>query len=499
MSSLFSRVSGARSVVAGAALYVAMRWFDRAIGVISTIVLARLLTPEDFGIVALASIALGIAVVLLDVGIDVTVVQRRKIDPDELNTAWTLRLLQNVVISTVLALSSSWIADYYHDARLAPVLITLAFAYLINGFVGMGPVIFQKRQEYAREVTFFMAKRGIGFVVTVALAVWLRSYWALVIGSVVGSVIGVSLSYAMHREAPSLTLVRWRQFFGASSWLTLRAMGSYAMSQLDKLIVGRRDGATVLGTYSIADQVAAMPASELLAPTSRALFPAMSASQGDPVQLRRIFLLALGIQTSLALPASIGLALVAGELVSLLLGEKWAQAVPIMEALALAYGLNSLTSAGNHLLLSVGNFRSQALLQWGMATTFAVMLFFVFPLAGAEQIAWLRVTVGFVGVLAVAALVRRDVSVVTFPDMFGQIVRPALSTAVMWFAVLGVDASTAAIPTWLKLGLEVGVGALVYVVTLSGVWHLAGRPAGAEQWTLERARAWRQASGQHDK
>ncbi len=489
MRALFVRLLRSRSVASGATLYILMRWFDRSIGVVSTIVLARLLTAEDFGIVALASIALGLAVVLLDLGINLTVVQRRNIDRDELNTAWTLRLLQNAAVAAVLALCSSWIADYYRDPRLAPVIVTLAFAYLLDGLTGFGPVIFQKRQEYAREVAFFMSRRAIGFATTIMLAVWLRSYWALVAGTVLSNVAGVALSYAMHRVAPRFTLSRWRDFFGASSWLTLRAIGSYATSQLDKLVVGRRDGATVLGAYSIADQVSSMPASELLAPTSRALFPVMAASQDDRSRLRRIYLSALGIQSALALPASIGLALVAADMVPVLLGAKWGQVVPIMVALALAYGANSLTSAGNYLLVSLGAFRTQASFQWGMAAVLAALIFVVFPKSGAIEIAWFRAVLGGIGIMAVAILVRRHLPGVSLGDMLRQTARPVLATAAMAAVVVGVDTAAATLPPWVRLIGEVVSGVLVYGCALAGLWHLAGRPDGAERWVLQRARS----------
>ncbi len=476
-------------MVSGAALYIAMRWFDRSIGVVSTIVLARLLTTEDFGIVALASIALGLAVVLLDLGINLTVVQRRDIDQDELDTAWTLRLLQNAAVAAVLASSSAWIADYYHDERLAPVIAALAFAYLLDGLTGLGPIIFQKRQEYAREVAFFMSKRAIGFLVTMALAFWWRSYWALIAGTILSNVAGVALSYAMHRQMPRFTLSRWRGFFGASSWLTLRAIGSYATSQLDKLVIGRRDGPAMLGAYSIADQVSAMPASELLAPTSRALFPAMAASQDDPAKLRRIYLSALGIQCLLALPASVGLALVAGDMVPVVLGEKWAQAVPLMAALALAYGMNSLTSAGNYLLLSLGEFRWQALLQWGMAAVLALLVFGAFPQSGGREIAWFRVVLGGVGVVAVIGLVTYRLPIVTITDMVRQCVRPVLATLAMAAVVTGIQILAAALPQWLRLVIGVASGAAAYATALFGAWRLAGRPVGAERWMLERLAA----------
>lgn len=497
MKGLFSRLVRSRSVASGAALYIAMRWFDRSIGIVSTIVLARLLTAEDFGIVALASVALGLAVVLLDLGINLTVVQRREMDRDDLNTAWTLRFLQNAVVAAALALASVWVAGYYQDARLTPVIFTLALAYLVDGLTGLGPIIFQKRQEYAREVAFFMTKRLFGFATTVALAVSMRSYWALLLGTVSANVFGVVLSYSMHREFPRFTLSRWRSFFEASLWLTIKSTGNYVTTQLDKLVVGRRDGPTVLGAYSIADQIAAMPGSELIQPTSRALFPAMAANQDDPGRLRRIYLTALGIQASLALPASVGLALVAADMVPVLLGEKWMQAAPIIVALAMGYSANALATSGNYLLVSIGAFRAQALVQWGMALFLAMLVFVAFPDSGAIEIAWFRLVLGWIGALAVVILVRFRLPAVTFLDMAKQVARPVSATLVMCGSVLAVSGLLTQLSALPRLLLEISIGCITYGVALVGLWQISGRPEGAEEWVVKRARAiWRgRASG----
>lgn len=486
MRALFWRLLRSRSVASGAALYIVMRWFDRLVGVVSTIILARLLTAEDFGIVALASIALGLAVVFLDLGINLAVVQRRDMDREDLDTAWTLRFLQNAVIAAALALSSSWIASYYRDARLEPVIFALAVAYLFDGLTGLGPVIFQKRQEYAREVGFFMAKRLFGFTVTIALAVWLRSYWALVLATVVANLAGVLLSHSMYRVLPRFTLVRWRTFIGASFWLTAKSIGNYATTQLDKLVVGRREGPAVLGAYSIADQVAAMPGSELIQPTSRALFPAMAAAQSDLLALRRIYLSALGIQATLALPASLGLAMVAEDLVLVALGDKWAPAAPIMSALALGYSANALATAGNYLLVSMGAFKAQALVQWGMAALLAMLILVVFPDSVAVEIAWFRVLLGWTGVAAIAILVRHELPGVVFMDMFSETFRPVLASLAMCGGVVAVSALSAPLPVWTRLMTEVATGVVVYTVVLVALWHMAGRPTGAERWMLDR-------------
>lgn len=486
MNKLLDKLLHSRSVVSGALLYIVMRWFDRLAGVVSTIVLARLLTPGDFGVVAIATVVLGLATVMLDFGIQVAVVQLRELERDDVDTAWTLRLLQNAVIAAILLFSAGFVADRYHDPRLHPVLVVLALSYLLEGLTGMGPVVFQKRQQYAREVAFFMAKRAGGLVITIVLAVWLRNYWALVIGTVLANTVGVVLSYAMHPVAPRLTLARWRHFVGASLWLTLHSVAGYASQQLDKLVVGRRDGAAMLGAYTIADQVSAMPTSELLAPMNRALFPAMAAVQDDPPRLRQIFLSALGIQATLALPAAIGLALVSRDVVAVMLGEKWAAAAPIMTALALAYGVNALTHSSIYLFNSLGRYRTLALLRSSVVVALAALVFIVFPSSAAVEIAWFRAGIGALTVGVVAWLTMRNLPNVGLADMGRVVVRPTVAALAMAACVGWVEASMPGTAPWARLAVTVPGGAVAYTACVAALWHFAGRPDGAERWVLDK-------------
>lgn len=486
MIARLSRLLNSRSVVSGAALYVGMRWFDRLIGVISTIVLARLLTPDDFGIVALAILILGLATVMLDLGVNVAVVQRSELDREDLNTAWTIRLLQNGAVALALTALAAPLSRYYGDLRLEPVLWLLAFAYFLDGLTGMGPVIFQRRQQYAREVTFYAAKRLFGFVLTLALALWLRSFWALVYGTVLANGGAVVLSYVMHRQRHRLTLERWRQFLGASLWLALRTMAGYALQELDKFVVGRREGAAVLGSYSLASQIAAMPTTELLAPLSRALFPAFAALKDDETELRRLFLLALGVQCALALPAAVGLAMIAGNLVPVLLGEKWISAVPIMVALSIGSAAHAITQSCGYLLTALGEFRSQSLLQWFLVAVLATLIFGVFKESGADELAWARVIVGGVSIVAVVMMTLRTLDNTSLGDITDAVRRPTLATGVMAASVWAVGLTFPNFAVWAILVTKMAVGVVVYVSTVWLLWNLDGKPEGAEAWILAR-------------
>lgn len=482
------RLLRARSVASGALLYTAMRWFDRALGVVSTVVLARLLVPDDFGIVALATIVFGFLVMMFDVGVNVRLVQMGEIDRTDIDTAWTIQLLRNLVLAALLFIAAPAISDYFSDRRLTPVMHWMALGIVVGGLNSMAPPLFQKRREFAREVTYFMSKRFVGFAATIALAVWLRNYWAMVYGSFIATVFACILSYLMMPELRRLTLRNWRRFLGATIWLTLRSLGQYASGQVDKVFLGRLAGPASLGAYSLASQIGSMPSTELLAPMNRALFPAFVQASSDFARLGRAVHLTFGIQTMIALPASLGLALCSGEIVRLFLGGKWLDAAPLLALLSVAYGFASLNSSFIYLLLSLGKFKVEAALSWTNFLLMAGVLAAVSTSLDAIMVANVRVALAGISslMLLVAALSTR--SGVTLRGCVSHSWRQIVACVVMVGGVVAVGMIVEPLGDVLSLVLKIAVGVVVYVGVLLSLWHLSGRPDGAEQWALSMIR-----------
>ena len=256
-----------------------MRWTDRLIGLASTLVLARLLLPDDFGIVAMASVVVGLIDTLLDLGVGSALIQNKDAAREEFDTAWTLRLMQAVLAAVSIWLLAPLAAEYFRDTRVLDVIRVMAFAILIGGFENIGIVAFQKNMEFGRDFQFFFFRRIAGFVVTIALAFWLHSYWAMVVGAIVGRIVGVAISYWLHDYRPRFSLVRLKEIWSFSQWILIRNLGDYGVMQVDKFLVGRRTDASTMGSYALADEIASMPSTELLAPLSRVLFPHLSMLQ----------------------------------------------------------------------------------------------------------------------------------------------------------------------------------------------------------------------------
>ena len=475
------------SAATGAVLMIALRWTDRLIGFISTVILARLLVPEDFGIVAMAAIIVGLADVLLDMGVNITLIQNRAATPDDYNAAWTLRLIQSSLAALLVFAAAEPAAAYFNDPRVAPVAQFLALSLLLAGFENIGVVDFQKHMEFGREFRFFFTKRIAGFVVTIGAAWILQSYWALIIGTLSGRALGCILSYTMHSMRPRLSLKAVRPMLSFSIWNLLRGVGGYLNQNLHRILVGRRESTAVMGAYSLGGDIAALPSSELLAPLNRVLFPVFVKLKHDLVQLKQAFLLALAVQVSIGIPASTGLIVISNDLVPALLGDRWNPAVPFIQILAATNILHAVTASGGYLLLALGRARLTAYSTWFSVLTFILLAMLAIPHGGANAIAALRLAVAAVGFFLLVFLLKRELPTLRSIEMLSAIWRPFLASALMTIGLLAWP-SAGGMTSIFELLIKITFGACVYAVGLVALWRMTGCPDGAESYLLEKAK-----------
>jgi O-antigen/teichoic acid export membrane protein len=223
----------------GAAWMVALKLSERAFGLVSTVVLARVLIPEDFGLVAMATAVLAIVELLQALGFDITLIRTPDARREHYDTAWTLNLMLAATCALLLVLSAHHAARFYHDPRVEPVIWALAAGVLASGFENIGIVALRKELEFQREFWFRLTKKVITIIVTLSCALALRSYWALVIGMICSRIFGVGLSYVFHPYRPRLSLAEARSFVGFSKWLLLGSVLGVLRTRGAHLLVGR--------------------------------------------------------------------------------------------------------------------------------------------------------------------------------------------------------------------------------------------------------------------
>jgi O-antigen/teichoic acid export membrane protein len=240
-----------------------------------------------------------------------------------------------------------------------------------------------------------------------------------------------------------------------------------------------------MGGYTLADEISAMPSGELLAPINRVLFPAFVGAKENLDELKRLFLLAQGVQTLIAIPVAVGLAMVAHEAVLVLLGEKCLLVVPFLQLLALANVFEAITTSGGYVMITLGKVRNVALLAWVRVATFVVAVFLGIPSADAMQIAGIRVITVFSGLALALWLVMRTMGNVSFREIAATIARPLLGAAIM-AAVLYFGISSISLALFPALLLKIFTGIVVYSVSVMLLWWLADKPTGTESYLIEK-------------
>jgi len=473
------------SVSKGAILTVSVRWIDRLIGLTSMVILARLLAPDDFGLIAMAMLVLGLVDILLDLGVNVALIQNAHPTQDHYDSAWTLRLIQSGLTSALIFMAAPFAANYFGDARVESVLYFLAFAPFLRSFENIGIVTFQKEMRFGRDFYFTFLKRMIGFVATIASALLMKNYWALVAGSLIGTAGTVLLSYAIHPMRPRLSFKKMRDIFKVSQWMLVNSIGSFASNNLHRFIVGRRESAEVMGAYSVANEISVMPTTELLAPLNRVLFPAFVHVKDNLQELKRMFLLAQGVQMLVAIPAAVGLALVATEAVHLLLGDKWDSAVPFIQVLVLVNVIGAFVTSGGYVLMTLGHMRVVVISVWLQVILFVVGVF-LFQGFGALQIAWLRLAVTMAGLFYFTYVLLHAIHGLRLTDVLLSVTRPLIGTAIMALAIATVSNATTSSNAMLFLKISTGLVSYISAITL--LWLVMGKPQGPESYLLDKAR-----------
>lgn len=331
-------------MVKGAAWMVGLRLAMRVIGLISTIILARLLVPEDFGLVAIATTVVGGLEIISEFGFDVVLIRDQRGQRHHYDTVWTLSIIRGGLIAVMLVGAAGPAAGFFGDARLEAIFYLLAVGSLLDGARNVGTVDFRKELQFDREFRFLVYPKLAAFFVTIALAWLWRDYWALVAGIMVGKVTMIVASYTMHPYRPRLSFDSWRQIVAFSKWLLLNHVTIFAFQRGDTFAIGRIINAQAVGIYSIAHEIATLATSELLAPVRRALIPGFAKLGDDLDELRAKFLQVWSFIFMIGAPMAVGCGLVADPLVRIALGPNWLGAIPLIEILCL-FGLFSLGSS----------------------------------------------------------------------------------------------------------------------------------------------------------
>lgn len=471
----------------GAAWMVLLKLAERSIGLVSTVILARLLVPEDFGLVALALAMIAVLEMLGAFSFDVVLIQNQRAGRSHYDTAWTFNILAGALSALGVLLLAHPVAVFYDDMRLESIMLVLACAPLVSGFENIGVVAFRKDMEFHKEFKFLITKKLIAFAVTMTIALTFRNYWALIAGMVTSRVMGVLLSYALHPYRPRFSLARRRDLFHFSKWLFINNLVVFTNTRAADFIVGKAAGPHALGLFSIAYEISNLPTTELTAPINRAVFPGYARMEGDKATLRAGYLGVLGLIALVTLPIGLGIAATAEVFVPLVLGDKWLESVALMQILAI-YGLSqALQNNTGSVYFALGKARTQTFLVFAYSALLIPALLAGVTWDGARGAA-VGLVVSGIAIFPINIFIVLRLLELRMSDFLQTIWRPIIAGALMFAAVVWADSLLADSVRFLfvKLILLVLAGAAVYGGAILLLWRGSGCPDGAEKVVLER-------------
>jgi len=455
-----------RSFIRGIAWTGAVKWFSQGLSWISTLVVVRLLVPEDYGLVGMATVYLGLVALINEFGLGAAIITQRDLADDQIRQINTLCVLLGVAGFVISCAAAVPLAVFFRSPELRWVIVVMSFAFLISGFQTAPSALLQRELQFK----FLAVTEGVQSVLqaagTVALALVGFQYWALVIGGLLGTA-SATLIVLSRRWLwfgwPRMSSIRSALTFSwqilvtrISWWVTVRA---------DYLIAGRMLGQSALGVYSVASTLAHLPAEKITGLVARVSFPLFSAVQHDRAALRRYLLSLTEGLALLVFPLAIGLALVTDEFVVVVLGAKWIDAITPLRILAFLTTLRAVYPVVPQALTVIGGARF--IMHVGVATAVVAPLgFYVGSWWGSVGIAVAWCIMQPLNAAPVCWLMGRRMGVSA-----GQYLRalsPALTgSAAMALCVWLVKvAAPATLPLAARFVAEVGVGALTYGLTI---------------------------------
>ena len=454
-----------RSALAGAAWSSAAKWSTQIFAWAGTILVARILTPEDIGLLTVAGVFIAIVLILSESGIGATVLMLRELSVDETRQLNSVSVMLGIGASVFTAVMADPIGLFFRAPQLPPVLTLIGFTFLIKSFQTIPAAILRRNLRFRAAALIDVVRGLVVPVVTLVGALLGLRYWALAIGNVVGTVItAVMMIYASPVAFRRPDFKKLGPALNYSRHLLVSRLAWVAYSNGDFAVAGRRLSMGSVGDYGMAWTLATSPIEKVTMVVAEVTPPIFSAAQHDRPALRRYFLNFSELLACATIPAATGLALIAHDLVTVVLGAKWVGVAAPLALLAVYAGIRSVTILYAYLFTAV---RETRFAMWN-SMFLGVLLITGFIIGSA----W-----GPVGIATAWLIVHPAVSVYTFfhaaraidlkASTYLRALRLGVDGSAIMAAVLLAFQSFVATswPAGLRLAVSIILGAATYAGT----------------------------------
>lgn len=483
------------NLIRGAAWTIGTRWIIKGLGFINTVIMARLLMPEDYGIVAMGMLVVGLIQTFLDFGPSTALLRKAEVSRDEIDSAWTLGIIQGLGMGVMLLLTLPFALAYFKEPRLTFVLLSLTASVIFISFGNIGQILARKAFIYTLDFKIATSTKVASVVTTVIAGLILRDYRALVIGIIAGYTLPVFLSYLWHPYRPRWNTSKISEIWAITKWLMLARIAQFILRKGDEFVAARIGTTHQFGLYNVGSDFGQMPVGEIGPAMLKALLPVLSSLEGNIERTNQAVIKTIAAVNTVIWPIGLGFMAIAAQATELALGSKWMDAVPFVSLFALASVLQTMTSPANTLLILHGHTRSQSQIVWIEFASFVLAAVLLVPGFHLTGLALARIVSSFVSSL-VTLLYTQKICRLSMMATLKTLGRPVVGSLLMYGLVVYLMrtlADTFSLPG-LALTTAILSGAVFFMLWSLASWHLSGQPEGLESTIMDKLTQWRMSN-----
>jgi O-antigen/teichoic acid export membrane protein len=453
--------------IRGGMLTVFGQGYGMLLQITSTVILAHLLSPFDYGLQSMVFTLTTFFTLFRDAGLSGASVQREKLAQDQISTLFWINVALGAVLTLAVAAAAPFLAAFYREPRLLWITLASSSIFFFNGLIVQHRALLERAMRFGTGVKIDAITGTIGVAIAIVMAARGFGYWALICQNIALPIIGTAAIWTAMPWAPGRP--RWtpelREMLRFGGTITFNGVIVYIAYNTEKVLLGRYWGAAPLGIYTRGYQLATLPVQQLIGAVHVVAFSVLSRMQSDAERLERAFLKSLSVIVAITIPVVISSAMFANEIVLIVLGRKWLPVVPVLQLLAPTVLFFALINPFSWFLRATGRVRRS------LNTAFLICPVVILGVVAGLHYGPTGVALGYSAAMItlfvpIVAWAKHGTGITTH-DYWNSVKQPLVSGilagAVGWLVHVSCGDSFAPIPL---LALELGAAATSYVACL---------------------------------
>lgn len=432
----------------------------------STMILARLLTPQDYGMIAMVAAITGFAGIFSDLGLSTATIQRADITHRQVSNLFWVNVCLGVIITIIVMAIAPAVARFYNTPELLWVTVVLSLNFMVTGLVVQHKALLTRQMQFLTIAKIEISSTLLGISIAVIMAIYGYRYWSLVFNTLTVSTCSVICFWLTSKWRPSLP----QRKSGVSSMIRFGSdiagfnIINYLSRNLDNILIGRYYGPDSLGVYSKAYQLLMFPISNLRDPLNKVVMPSLSSLQHEPARYRSYYVKYLSVLAFITMPLVVFMFVCSANIINLVLGPQWINASELFKILAVTALIQPVVSTQGAVVLSTG--QSRRYFWWGTSYAFVIVLSFILGLPwGAKGIATSYAIANYILIYPSLYYCFRGTPIKII-DFFLAIYRPMLAALIMGLGCYYLNNYLAQFGGNLILALNIAVSAGLYLIAL---------------------------------